>query len=104
MAWDGPGSPASNSLIGKCSREGAEDDEAGGGSRGGEGGGAGRDEMGVLKLRVLILSMWPYIILIKPAHPALTTAAVPFLSSCESHLFLISKITCLSNRDRAVRH
>lgn len=107
MAWDGPGSPASNSLIGKCSREGAEDREAwrGWGARGEPKlGGAGRDEMGVLKLRVLILSMWPYIILIKPAHPALTTAAVPFLSSCESHLFLISKITCLSNRDRAVRH
>lgn len=69
-----------------------------------EAGGLGRDEMAVLKLRVLILSMWPYIILIKPAHPALTTAAVPFLSSCESHLFLISKITCLSNRDRSVRH
>lgn len=101
MAWEGLGSPASNLLIGKCSRKRDGDERGEGRARAG---GAGRDEMGVLKLRALIPSMWPYIILIKPAHPALTTAAVPFLSSCESHLFLISKITCLSNRDRSARH
>lgn len=49
-------------------------------------------------------SMWPDIILINSAHLALTPAAAHPLLSCGSHLFLISKITCLSNKDSSVRH
>lgn len=51
-----------------------------------------------------LLSMWPDMILINSAHPALTPAAAHPPSPRGSHLFLISKITCLSNGDSSVRH